>query len=223
MADYVVAPCRSLFAIGELDPAAAATLTDAALTSYHAIRTCRDRLGERSMVVVIGLGGLGNMALQILKVLKTGRVVGIDHSPAALEANRRWADSMFGDISANTEQEIVAMCGSYGVDAVFDFVGNDATMAFARNVVARGGAIRIVGLSGGTLPFVARSAGNPFPRGATIMAPYSGTYGDLAEVISLTQSKAIEPMINRFPLAKTIEALNMLEAGQIRGRAVLIP
>jgi len=66
MAEYVCAPASALVSIGDLDPAIAATLTDAALTPYHAIRTCRELLHPGSTTVIIGLGGLGNLAAQIL-------------------------------------------------------------------------------------------------------------------------------------------------------------
>jgi propanol-preferring alcohol dehydrogenase len=55
------------------------------------------------------------------------------------------------------------------------------------------------------------------------MCPYSGTYGDLTEVIALARRGAIKPLVTRFPLARAIEAFDALEAGEVRGRAVLIP
>ena len=67
LADYVLVPSpRLLVAIGELDPVRAAPLTDAALTSYHAIKPELPRLRPGSSVVVIGVGGLGHVAAQLL-------------------------------------------------------------------------------------------------------------------------------------------------------------
>ncbi|MFV0382910.1 alcohol dehydrogenase catalytic domain-containing protein [Paracoccus sp. (in: a-proteobacteria)] len=222
MAGYMVAPASALFGIGDLDPVVAAPLTDAALTPYRAIMSCRDLLKPGATVIVIGLGGLGMMALQILRAISTVRAIGIDRSGAAMDLCAEWSDELlFPDES--TVERIRAATGGVGAEVVLDFVGVDATLDIATRTVARGGAIRVVGLSGGSLQFVARSANNPLPRGVTIMCPYSGTYNDLAEVISMARAGAILPIVETFPLSGALDALDRLEAGTIRGRAVLLP
>ncbi|SEQ95720.1 alcohol dehydrogenase, propanol-preferring [Faunimonas pinastri] len=222
MAAYVVAPARTLFPIGDLDPALAAPLTDAGLTPYHAIMSCRELLTPGSTVVVIGLGGLGNMALQILRALTASRIVAMDRSQGAMDASREWADAVLSS-DETAVQSVLDMTGGYGADVVLDFVGIDATMQMAVEMIGRGGAIRVVGLSGGTYTFMARSAGNPLPRGVTIMCPYSGTYNDLSEVLALARAGAIRPIVNRFSLTDALSALDKLQAGEIQGRAVLVP
>lgn len=223
MAEYVSAPASALVSIGDLDPAIAATLTDAALTPYHAIRTCSELLHPGSTTLIIGLGGLGNLAAQILRATTATRIVATDISDEAIEAARPWVDTTLRSDEPALAETIVAMTEGFGVDVVLDFVGNDATLRLAAAVVGRSGAIRVVGLSGGTLPFVARSAGNPLPRGVTITCPYGGTYGDLAAVIALAKRGDIRPLVTRFSLQDAMSAFDALQAGKIRGRAVLIP
>ena len=80
MAPYLLVPStRHLVPLGKLDPRDAAPLTDAALTSYHAVKRSVHLLGDDSTAVVIGIGGLGQMAVQCVKALspKT-RVIAID-------------------------------------------------------------------------------------------------------------------------------------------------
>jgi propanol-preferring alcohol dehydrogenase len=223
MAQFAVAPASALVDIGDLDPAVAATLTDAALTPYHAIRSCSDNLFPGSTTVVIGLGGLGNMAVQILRATTATRIVALDISAAAIDAARSWADLALRADAPAAIEKIVALTDGIGADVVLDFVGTDTTLSQAAELVGRYGAIRVVGLSGGTFPYRAQSANNPLPRGVTIMCPYSGTYGDLAEVVALARRGAIKPLVTRFPLASAIDAFDTLEAGKVRGRAVLIP
>jgi alcohol dehydrogenase, propanol-preferring len=223
MAHFVCAPARSLMSIGTLDPAIAATLTDAALTPYHAIRTCAELLHPGSTTVVIGLGGLGNLAAQILRATTATRIVAADVSDAAIDAARAFADVTLRADAPDFADTVVAMTGGFGADVVLDFVGNDATLRQAAAIVGRYGAIRVVGLSGGTLPFAARSANNPLPRGVTVQCPYGGTYADLAAVIALAQRGAIRPLVTRFALSDAMHAFDALEAGNVRGRAVLIP
>ena len=66
MAEYMIVPeSRFLVRLGKLEPKAAAPLTDAAMTPYHAIKGVLPVLTPDSTVVMIGIGGLGHMGVQI--------------------------------------------------------------------------------------------------------------------------------------------------------------
>lgn len=78
MAEYMVVDTpRHLVPIGDLDPVRAASLTDAALTPYQAIKSVLPRLVGGSTTVVIA-GGLGHVALQLLRPLTPTRVIALD-------------------------------------------------------------------------------------------------------------------------------------------------
>ena len=65
MAEYMVVPGpRHLVPLGGLDPVRNVPLTDAGLTPYHAIRPSLPKLVPGSTAVVIGVGGLGHLAIQ---------------------------------------------------------------------------------------------------------------------------------------------------------------
>src|ERR1700722_15219685 len=71
MAEYLrVHATRYLIPLGGLDPREAAPLSDAGLTSYHAVKRSVHLLGPGSAAVVIGAGGLGQMAIQVLRALR---------------------------------------------------------------------------------------------------------------------------------------------------------
>src|SRR5205823_14038104 len=91
MAGHVLVPhVRHLVPIGDLDATQAAPLTDAGLTPYHAIAGLT--LGEDSTAVVIGVGGLGHVAIQILRAVTHARVVAVDiHEDALALAHRSGA------------------------------------------------------------------------------------------------------------------------------------
>src|SRR5262245_39469670 len=64
-APYVLVPAaRFLVPIGDLDPIAAAPLTDAGLTTYSAIKAALPGIWPGATAVVIGVGGLGFYAVQ---------------------------------------------------------------------------------------------------------------------------------------------------------------
>ena len=84
LADYVLLPDQRHFVVAEGVPATVlAPLADAGLTAYHAIRTQRDALTGECTALVIGVGGLGHLAVQILRATTTARVVAVDPRPEA--------------------------------------------------------------------------------------------------------------------------------------------
>ena len=86
LADYMLVPsARYLIGVGDLDAAVAAPLSDAALTPYHAIKRVAHQLRPGATAVVIGVGGIGQMAVQLLRALTSVRVVAVDVRADALE------------------------------------------------------------------------------------------------------------------------------------------
>lgn len=225
MADFAVVPASAILPIGNLDPALAAILADAGLAPYHSVRLLAPRLAPGSWVAVIGLGGLGQFAVQMLKLMTPVQVVAIDIADAALDQARAdGADVGVRSDAPDATAQLLAATNGSGFDAVIDFVGTDATLRLAAATVAPFGAIQTVGLSGGTLPFEAADISTiGLPWGVTVMKPYSGSYRDLSDVITLAQNGRLHANLHRFALDDAVEALDRLEGGQINGRAVLIP
>lgn len=221
MAEFVTVPASTLLPIGDLDPAVAAVLADAGLTSYHAVRSCAVHLRPAATALVIGVGGLGALAARYIRATSAARVIIADISDVALKASEEVADVTLRADAPHCADAVLAASG--GVEVVLDFVGTDSTMALAADVVRRGGAIRIVGLNGGTLPFVAQSSGNPLPRGVSLECPYSGSYAEFAEVIAMAALGVVVPRVTSFPLRDAAETMARLRDGKIVGRAVLVP
>ncbi len=222
MAEYVAVPARTLIAAEGLDPAVAAVLPDAALVPYHSIRATRDLLLPGSTLVIIGLGGLGNLGVQIARTLTAARIVAIDSKPAALQAVEGLVDLSLATDDPDIEQKILEFTGGQGAQVVLDFVGIDATLRLAAAVIARYGAIRVPGLGEGSLPFEAKHSAQYLPWGASITRPYSGTYEDLLELVALARQQRITPILKRYPFQDAMQAFDDLAAGKIVGRAVLV-
>ncbi|UGT58485.1 alcohol dehydrogenase catalytic domain-containing protein [Nocardia asteroides] len=224
MAEYVRIPARSFVPIGDLDFAAAAPLADAALTPMHAIRGAMDQLQPGGTAVAIGIGGLGHVAVQLLKALTETTVIAVDVDPDKLAlATACGADQtlLAGEGAAAA---ILDRTDGRGAEAVFDFVGSDATAKLAVETVAPNGAYRMVGLAGGVPGIDSGPAGGPgLPWGATVRKSYGGTRNDLIDVVALAATGAVRAEIERFDLADARTAFDRLDSGTIRGRAVLIP
>ncbi len=225
MAEYVAIPANSFVPIGDgLDFAEAAPLADAALTPYHAIRGAMDQLQPGSTAVAIGIGGLGHVAVQILTAITATRVIAVDIAPEKLALAADCGAELGIAAGENAAAQILEHTAGRGAEAVFDFVGTDATAALAVQVVAPDGAYRMVGLGGGVPGIDAGPAGGPgLPWGATVRKSYAGTRSDLYASVALAQQGKIRVEVERFALEAGRTAFERLDRGDIRGRAVLIP
>lgn len=223
MAELVSVPARHLVALGELDPVDAAPLTDAALTPYHAVSSSRDRLGPGSTAVVVGVGGLGHMAVQILAATVAATVVAVDTDEGRLRTATELGAHRGVLSDERAAAEVLATTGGRGADVVLDFVGAPATLALAAGCVASAGQVTVVGLAGGNLAFGASAPPASLPWGASVVKPYGGTRRDLLDVVALARRGRIGVRTQRFGLAEAPAVLERLERGEIDGRAVLVP
>lgn len=220
MADYMIVPShRLLVPLGDLDPVEAAPLTDAGLTPYHAIKRSLSKLVPGSTAVVIGAGGLGHMAVQILRSLSPATIVAVDRDASKLKLAREvGADHavVSGDDAA---EEIRKISGGRGCELVVDNVGVQQTVDLAAAVSRPLGDIALVGIGGGTLGVGFFTV----PQEASVATTYWGSIVELQEVIALARAGRISVHVERFSLDEAMEAYRKLEAGEVNGRAVVVP
>jgi propanol-preferring alcohol dehydrogenase len=219
MAEFVCVPERLLVPLEGLDPVDAAPLTDAALTPYHAVKRSLPLLRPGATAVVIGAGGLGHMAIQILRALTAARIIVVDTSSEKLvQARELGADDAIepGD---DAVARIRSATGGLGAEVVVDLVGSDDTLALAVASSRVWGHLTIVGLAGGTLPVTFFG----IPYECSVATTYWGTHGELREVLALARAGRLHVKVERFPLERSMEAYDRLRAGTITGRAVVTP
>ncbi|WOC13310.1 alcohol dehydrogenase catalytic domain-containing protein [Gordonia sp. MP11Mi] len=221
MADYIPVKAHHLDPIGDLDPVDAAPLADAALTPMHAINTVRDRLDADATIVTIGLGGLGHMALQILAATTGARIIALDTDEQKLAYAREHGADLALKSDGDAAARILDETRGVGADVVFDFVGVQPTVDLAVSVVRGGGAIRFVGLGGGSFQYTAASGGLPW--GVNIERAYGGTRADMRQAVALARAGKISVAISRYALDDAVQAFEDLRNGRIQGRAVLVP
>ncbi len=219
LAEYMVAPASTLVPLHNLEPAEAAPLTDAGLTSYHAVKRCLPILEPGTTVVVIGVGGLGHLGVAFLRELSGAQIIAVDRDPAALQMASGLGAHVCLPSDDTTVEQVKALTNGLGATVVLDFVGLDATLEIASQIVRKHGQIVLVGIGGGSLPF------NFFalPAGCSIVATLGGTTSELAEIVALAEAGRVTPHIHKFPLDEVVSVYEQLEANQIKGRAVLVP
>ena len=220
LAEYVAVPAaRLLVPLGDLDPVEAAPLTDAGLTPYHAIKRELWRLVPGSSVVVIGVGGLGHMAAQLLRELSPARVVAVDPREGARRLALDAGVAAAFDSDGLDPGDVRAEAGSEGAVLVLDFVGSEETLRLAAAVVAAGGHVSLVGLGGGTL----RTGIGVLPIEWSAGKPSWGTLPELHEVVALARAGTLHVEVERLALDETIDGYRRLHRGEVVGRAVVVP
>jgi propanol-preferring alcohol dehydrogenase len=220
LAEYVLVPsARFLVPTYELESAQGASLTDAALSPYHALKPHLPLLRPGSAAVVIGVGGLGHVAVQLLRALSPARIVAID----LRERARRLALAAGAHVALDADgleaPDVRAELDAPGAMLVLDFVANDATLQLAARVLGTGGHVSIVGTGGGAFPLALGSV----PFDASASKPSWGTLPELHEVVALARAGEIEIEIEQITLEDAVAGYRRLREGEVVGRAVAVP
>ncbi len=211
---------RNLVKLNGLDPVVAAPLTDAALTPYRAVKKTLSKLAPGRTLAIIGVGGLGHMALQIAQALApSARLIAIDLSDEKLAMAKELGADVVINAGGDVGAEVKAATDGIGADAVIDFVGADATLKSAAASVAVAGKIVVVGIAGGTLPFTFWE----IPLEVEVTTSIWGNRQELKEVLELARLGHITPHIECQPLEAINDVVARLHAGDIKGRVVLTP
>jgi propanol-preferring alcohol dehydrogenase len=211
---------RHLVPLRGLDPVRSAPLADAGVTPYRAVRQAEPWLRAGARVLLIGCGALGQFALQYLRLLPDGGrdllVAVRELDPARLDR----ASALGADLGLLDGDAAMARDGlGGGADVVFDFVGNDETLHLAREVVAPGGIVVLVGEGGGHLTF-----GFDAPAvEAWVTTVAWGSPADLRDVVRLAQRGRLAWDVEQVPLRDVAAAHERLRAGRVEGRLVLVP
>jgi len=218
--EYVLVDERSLVPLpAGVEPAAVAPHADAGVTAYHAVRRLVPYLVPGSTTAVIGVGGVGHIALQLLRVLGAGRVVAIDTDERRRALARELgADEVLGD-ETDVSDALQQLTGGAGADVVLDVVGTDTTHALGQGLLGRRGVFSFVGYGGTvSVPSVDLVVGETAYCGNLV-----GTWVDLWELLQLHVQGRVELRTETHPLEDVNDVLGRLREGDITGRAVLVP
>ena len=207
----------------KLDPSTqpkdVAALADAGITAYHAVRKAVPLLYPGTTCVVIGAGGLGHIGIQCLAALTATTIVVVDRNPEALAlAGKLGADHTV--VADGTHVAAVQeLTGGAGADVVLDFVAEQGAENEGFTMTRPGGSYYVIGYGGElvvpTLDIISTER--------NIVGNIVGTYNELAELMVLAQTGRVTLHTSTYPLDAAADALADLDAGRVRGRAILVP
>src|SRR6266849_4900749 len=216
LAEYMLTEARYAVPLGDLDPIVAAPLTDAGLTTYTAIKPALPLLVPGTTAVVIGVGGLGLLAVQMLRTLTGARVIALDKDQQHLALAKEHGADLAIPSDADSIERIREMTCGAGATFVLDCVGAETTLKLGLDALSRLGRLTVVGAARGTINFGLHD----IPWGAQLTTSMNGGTVNLREVVELTRLGRIETIEDRYPLSHVADAYRDLEEGKLRGRAV---
>jgi NAD+-dependent secondary alcohol dehydrogenase Adh1 len=220
MAEYLLTSARACV---KLDPSTqpkdVAALADAGITAYHAVRKAIPLLYPGTTVAVIGAGGLGHIGIQCLAALTAAKIIVVDRNPDALKLAEQLGARHTVVADGTQVDAVKELSDGAGAEVVLDFVAEQGAENDGFAMTRPAGSYFVIGY-GGTLTIPTLDI---ISTERNIIGNIVGTYNDLAELMVLAQSGKVTLHTRTYPLEAAQEALHDLDAGEVRGRAILVP
>lgn len=219
-AEYLKTSARSVVRIADaLEPADVAALADAGLTAYHAAAKAARRLGPADRCVVIGAGGLGHIGIQVLKALTASELIVIDRSAPALDLAAALGADHTVIADGSQVEAVLRLTGGAGAEVIIDFVGEGGSTSDGVQMLRPAGDYYVVGYGENidvpTIDIISAEI--------NFIGNLVGSYTDLTELMVLAARGLVTLHTVKYPLDEFQQAIDDLNAGRVRGRAILVP
>jgi alcohol dehydrogenase len=213
-AEVMLARATGLVSIpDELNSEEAAPILCAGIATFNALKKCGAEAGD--LVAVLGIGGLGHMALQYarkmgFKVVAVGR--GQDIAEDALELGAH----VYIDTNQQDAAKTLAEMG--GAQAIIATIGKPEVVSPLVAGLAPGG--RLVLLGAGPDPLAV--APGPLVVGERqVLGSLTGSPFENEKTLNFSVLSGVRPLIETMPLEKAPEALRRMRSGEAKFRMVL--
>jgi alcohol dehydrogenase (NADP+) len=195
-----------------LDAAKAAPLLCAGITTYSPLRLFKVGVGQS--IGVVGLGGLGHMAIKYAKAMGA-RVVQFTTSPDKIEdARALGADDV---VLSTDEEEMNAQANK--LDLILDTVSAQHELDSYINCLKRDGTLVLIGL-----PDAPHPAPNLIPtifRRRNIAGSLIGGVAETQEMLDFSAEHGIVADVELIPIQEVNTAFERLETGDVKYRFVI--
>lgn len=214
-AEMMVARSTGLVSIpDELDSEEAAPILCAGLATFNALKKSGAEAGD--LVAVLGIGGLGHMALQYarrmgFKVVAVGRGEDIEKDAFALGAHVY--------IDTNRQDAAAKLTEMGGAQAILATIGNAAMVSAVMGGLTPQGRLVMLGIAKDTLAVSTRQlvGGERSIAGSITGSPYESE-----RTLDFSVLSGVRPMIETAPLEDAFAAYQRVKRGDVKFRMVLV-
>ena len=220
-AEYLRTGERAVIKLPEgLEPRAIAPYADAGITAYRAAKRAAKHLYPGTRTAIIGVGGLGHIAVQVLRELCATEIIAVDRNPAALELASGWgAHYLVNGSNGDAVEQVRELTDGQGVEAVIDFVGEGSAIKESLGMLKKGGTYWVVGYGGR----VEVAAIDMVFSEIAVVGSLVGNYNELVELMTMAGQGRVNLHAAEYKLDDINTAIHDLHHGQIQGRGVIIP
>lgn len=219
-AEYLKTSARSVVKLDDsLEPADVAALADAGLTAYHAVAKAALALRPGQIAVNIGAGGLGHIGIQVFKAISGATLVVLDRNPEALALAKELGADITILADGSHVDKVLELTNGNGAEVIIDYVGENGATAEGVKMLRRHGNYYVVGYGENidvpTIDIISTEI--------NFIGNLVGTYNDLTELMALAAQGKVTLHTSKYKLDDFQQAVDDLDAGKVRGRAILIP
>ena len=202
-----------------LIPKEVAAYADAGLTAYRAAKKASRHLLPGQKCVVIGSGGLGHIGIQVLRSMCAADIIVVDPSDLSLSLAESCGADALVKADGNEVQKVLELTNGRGAEAVLDFVAERGTTAKGLAMTRDMGSYYVIGYG----EDINVSAFEMITTEKNIIGNLVGTWAELTELMELANRGHVHLATQEFSLENANEALQALNGGKVKGRAVLVP
>jgi D-arabinose 1-dehydrogenase-like Zn-dependent alcohol dehydrogenase len=211
--EYMIAPASAVALMpADLSPVDAAPLMCAGLTTFNALRNSGARPGD--VVAVLGLGGLGHLAVQYAAKMgfyTVGIARGKDKEPLA----RKLGCSVYIDSQAQDQAAELQKLG--GAKAIVATATSGDAMSAVQGGLAVSGTLLVIGAAESMQVSPLWLLGGS----RSVKGWYSGTSIDSQDTLLFSVRAGVRSMNEVFPLERVNEAYDRMMSGKALFRVVL--
>jgi NAD+-dependent secondary alcohol dehydrogenase Adh1 len=218
-AEYFLTSERSLIKLNpNVTPLDVAPMADAGITAYRAAKKAAKGLRPGAYCVILGVGGLGHIALQCLHEISGCRIIAVDREPAARKLCKELGADFVLDGGPDLVEEIKQIT-SGGAQVVMDFVGELGIENLAWKMVRPGGQLIMIGYGGKVEVPTVHLVINEINIGGSLV----GNYTELVELMELNADGKVKMHYTQYALDDINTALDDFKNRRFAGRGVIVP
>jgi NADPH2:quinone reductase len=230
-AEEVVVAARAVTSLPDgVAMEAAASLTIAYATTYHALKDRAQLQPGETMLVLGAAGGTGLAAVEFGRMMGA-RVIAAASTDEKLAACRAvGADECINYATEDLRERLKALTGGRGVDVVYDPVGGVYTEPAVRSLAWKG-RLLVIGFTAGDIPKIPLNL--MLLKGCSVVGVFYGAFtqaepqlcaANLQQLLAWVQEGKLRPVVTeRHPLAAAATVLRAFIERRVVGKVVLVP
>lgn len=229
-AEAVAVDPAVLSAIPEhVDLVAAAGLTNAYGTSYHALVDRGGLAAGETLLVLGAAGGVGLAAVEIGRILGATVIACASREDKLAVCRDHGAHAAIDYSTEDLRARVKEITAGRGVDVVYDPVGGPYSEPALREM-AWGGRFLVVGFAAGDIPRIPLNL--PLLKGCSVVGVWVGAFAkreperhrvNVERIWQWVAEGRIRPHVSRtYPIERAADALNDLLARRVAGKVVLV-